>query len=101
MNVQRAKALIEGFSGRRLVVVGDMMLDRFVWGAVRRISPEAPVPVVEVERESQHLGGAANVVANVVALGGGACPVGVVGDDGNADLLEAELRRAGVDATAL
>ena len=56
-----AARLIGGFRGRRVVVVGDVMLDRFVWGEVHRISPEAPVPVVRVERESLHLGGAANV----------------------------------------
>jgi D-beta-D-heptose 7-phosphate kinase/D-beta-D-heptose 1-phosphate adenosyltransferase len=98
---RNAETLIERFAGRRLVVVGDLMLDRFIWGAVRRISPEAPVPVVEVERESQHLGGAGNVVANVVALGATALPVGVIGDDANAELLEAEFRRAGVDATGV
>jgi D-beta-D-heptose 7-phosphate kinase/D-beta-D-heptose 1-phosphate adenosyltransferase len=98
---RNAEQLIERFEGRRLVVVGDLMLDRFIWGAVRRISPEAPVPVVEVERESQHLGGAGNVVANVVALGATAFPVGVVGDDANADLLEAEFRRAGIDVAGV
>ena len=101
MDERYVQTLIERFAGRRLVVVGDLMLDRFIWGAVRRISPEAPVPVVEVERESQHLGGAGNVVANVVALGGTALPVGVTGDDSNAELLEAEFRRAGVDAAGV
>jgi D-glycero-beta-D-manno-heptose-7-phosphate kinase len=93
--------LVDAFEGKRLVVVGDLMLDRFVWGSVRRISPEAPVPVVEVERESQHLGGAGNVVANLVALGATALPVGVVGDDASADAVESEFRRAGVDARGL
>ena len=101
MNRQRAIELIAGFEGRRLAVVGDLMLDRFIWGAVRRISPEAPVPVVEVERESQHLGGAGNVVANVVSLGAAALPFGVVGDDASADLLAAEFRRAGVDTAGI
>ncbi|MBK6424758.1 MAG: D-glycero-beta-D-manno-heptose-7-phosphate kinase [Blastocatellia bacterium] len=90
-----------GFGAQRIVVLGDLMLDRFIWGAVRRISPEAPVPVVEVDRESQHLGGAGNVVANVVALGAHARPVGVTGDDANADLLDAEFRLAGVDTTTV
>lgn len=94
-------ALIEGFAGRRLLVVGDLMLDRFIWGSVRRISPEAPVPVVEVDRESQHLGGAGNVVANIVELGASAIPLGVVGDDPNADLLFAEFARSGVDTGAI
>ena len=97
MDLKRANEIIGRFAGCRLAVVGDLMLDRFIWGTVRRISPEAPVPVVEVERESQHLGGAGNVVANVVALGASAWPLGVVGDDGNADLLEGEFRRAGVE----
>ena len=64
-----------------VVVLGDLMLDEFVWGDVTRISPEAPVPVVEIRRESVHLGGAANVLANLVALGAQACVVGVVGKD--------------------
>lgn len=93
----RAAGILAEFPTRRLIVLGDLMLDRFIWGTVRRISPEAPVPVVEVERESQHLGGAGNVVANIVALGAHATPVGVVGDDANADLLMAEFNRAGVD----
>jgi len=63
------------------VVLGDVMLDEFLWGEVTRISPEAPVPVVDIRRESTHLGGAANVFANLIALGAKACVVGVVGDD--------------------
>lgn len=101
MRLERATDIVARFEGRRLVVAGDLMLDRFIWGSVRRISPEAPVPVVEVERESQHLGGAGNVVASLVALGAAAVPVGVVGDDANADLLEAEFRRAGVETSAI
>lgn len=97
----RVQLLAERFQAQRIVVLGDLMLDRFIWGAVRRISPEAPVPVVEVDRESQHLGGAGNVVANVVALGARAVAVGVTGDDSNADLLDAEFRRVGVDTESI
>ncbi|HEX8162927.1 MAG TPA: D-glycero-beta-D-manno-heptose-7-phosphate kinase [Pyrinomonadaceae bacterium] len=68
-------------AARRVVVFGDVMLDEFVWGDVTRISPEAPVPVVDIRRESVRLGGAANVLANLVALGARAEVVGVVGDD--------------------
>jgi len=64
---------------QRLLVLGDVMLDEFLWGKVSRISPEAPVPVVQVERQSFHLGGAGNVAGNVRALGGGAVLTGVVG----------------------
>jgi len=77
---------------RKIVVLGDVMLDEFVWGDVTRISPEAPVPVVDIRRESVHLGGAANVLANAVALGAKACVVGVVGDDSAGERLRASLK---------
>jgi D-beta-D-heptose 7-phosphate kinase/D-beta-D-heptose 1-phosphate adenosyltransferase len=67
--------------GKNVVVLGDVMLDEFIWGDVSRISPEAPVPVVDIKRESTHLGGAANVLANLVALGTNACVIGVIGND--------------------
>lgn len=82
-----------------VVVLGDIMLDEFVWGDVTRISPEAPVPVVEVRRESAHLGGAANVLANLVALGARASIVGVVGDDAAGQRLRTELREASTAQT--
>ena len=66
----RARRLVAGFRGTRVLVVGDVMLDEFLWGSVARISPEAPVPVVEVTHQSFHLGGAGNVANNVSALGG-------------------------------
>lgn len=72
---------IERFPRFRILVAGDLMLDRFIWGEVHRISPEAPVPVVEVREETQLLGGTANVVHNVAALGGKAAVAGVIGDD--------------------
>src|SRR6476620_10037175 len=78
---QRAGALIHAMRDRKIGVLGDVMLDEFLWGEVTRISPEAPVPVVDIRRESTHLGGAADVLANLVALGSKACVVGVVGDD--------------------
>jgi D-beta-D-heptose 7-phosphate kinase/D-beta-D-heptose 1-phosphate adenosyltransferase len=77
---------------RKVVVLGDVMLDEFVWGEVTRISPEAPVPVVDIRRESVHLGGAANVVANLVALGALASVVGVVGNDAAGKRLRASLK---------
>lgn len=78
--------------GRKVVVLGDVMLDEFVWGDVTRISPEAPVPVVDIKRESAHLGGAANVLANLVALGANATVVGVVGNDAAGERLRDSLR---------
>ncbi len=72
---------LDGFSKVKILVIGDIMMDRFIWGKVSRISPEAPVPVVLVERETFLLGGAANVVSNVHSLGGKVSLCGVVGDD--------------------
>src|SRR5437763_1485899 len=76
--LQRA---IDSFGDRRLAVIGDVMLDRFHWGAVTRISPEAPVPVVQIFETSTALGGAANAALNVIALGGKATLIGAVGKD--------------------
>ncbi len=79
-------------AGRRVVVLGDVMLDRFVYGRVSRISPEAPVPVLQIEHESAVLGGAGNVARNIVALGGIAILIGAVGTDGAADEVTALVR---------
>lgn len=89
---QRAAELINAMRDRKIVVLGDVMLDEFVWGDVTRISPEAPVPVVDIRRESVHLGGAANVLANVVALGAKGCVVGVIGNDSAGERLRASLK---------
>jgi rfaE bifunctional protein kinase chain/domain len=92
---QRADEILRRASSRAIVVYGDVMLDEFVWGDVTRISPEAPVPVVDIRRESVHLGGAANVLANLIALGLRATVVGVTGNDVAAERLRAELKETG------
>jgi len=79
-----------------VVVLGDVMLDEFVWGVVRRISPEAPVPVVDVERQTYRPGGAANVASNILSLGGVPRTVGIVGDDDSGRRLRELLERGGV-----
>src|SRR6185369_1934707 len=86
---------------RFVLVLGDVMLDEFVWGDVTRISPEAPVPVVDVPRESMHLGGAANVLANLVALGARGSVVGVVGNDPAGARLQNGLRELGAQEGCL
>jgi rfaE bifunctional protein kinase chain/domain len=96
LSALRARALLRAMQGRRVLVLGDVMLDEFIWGRVARISPEAPVPVVEVVRESFHVGGAGNVARNVRSLGGEAVLVGVVGADAAADRVRRELQSAGV-----
>lgn len=72
---------IDHFPKTSILVVGDVMLDQYVWGSVSRISPEAPVPVVNVTKESMMLGGAANVVNNIRSLGGSVDICGVIGSD--------------------
>src|SRR5690349_20243513 len=92
----RAAEILRSLRNRYVVVLGDVMLDEFVWGDVTRISPEAPVPVVDVRRESMHLGGAANVLANLVALGARGSVVGVVGNDAAGRRLQTGLSELGV-----
>lgn len=92
----RVRQLLGRCRGRRLAVVGDLMLDRFIRGSVTRVSPEAPVPVVAVDRVDPHLGGAGNVVANLLALGARPVPFGVVGRDEAGATIRKELRRSGV-----
>ncbi len=93
--------IIRRFSGRKVAVIGDLMLDVYVWGKVDRISPEAPVPVVQVGRRSQCLGGAANVMRNVVTLGGTVFALGVVGDDYSGRELGKLLQEYGIDASGV
>src|SRR5678815_4509772 len=92
----RAAEILQNLRDRYVLVLGDVMLDEFVWGDVTRISPEAPVPVVDVRRESMHLGGAANVLANLVALGARGAVVGVIGNDAPGRRLQTGLRDLGV-----
>ncbi len=88
--------LLKRFDGLRLAVCGDVMVDRFLWGRVDRISPEAPVPVVRLERETASLGGAANVANNIRALGAAVTLVGVIGEDDTAGELRAMLADRGI-----
>src|SRR4051812_10413305 len=81
LDARRARVLVDRFAGLPVLVVGDVMLDRFIVGRVTRISPEAPVPVVRFQGEHCRLGGAANVAHNIAALGGRPSLVGVIGTD--------------------
>jgi len=101
VSAARVREIADRFAARRVLIVGDVMLDHFLVGRVNRISPEAPVPVVEFEHESIRLGGAANVAHNVRAFGAHVDLVGVVGTDGSADTLRAELASLGMDADGL
>ncbi len=97
----RAKELIRNFSSARVLVIGDMMVDHFIWGKVSRISPEAPVPVVEVGRENYMLGGSANVLHNVISMGGQAFVSGVIGDDEMGRWFLGELKKMDVDPAGI
>lgn len=97
----RARDLLSRAKDVRVLVVGDLMLDRYLSGSVDRISPEAPVPVVRVEAESWALGGAGNVAANVVALGAKCDVVGGVGRDPEGQVLRDRLEELGVGVTGL
>ena len=93
---QRLQAILSSFKGKHVAVLGDLMLDRYYWGVVRRVSPEAPVPVVEVESEQTRFGGAANVANNIQALGGIPILVGLVGDDHQGEEFTSLMERQGL-----
>lgn len=101
MRLERLEALLREFSRVRLLVVGDLVLDEYVWGDALRISPEAPVPVVKVSGEGVALGGAANVARNVLALGGSVAFCSVVGDDAAGRRAAELLGAIGVDPKGL
>lgn len=92
---------IDRFADMRVAVLGDLMLDVYFWGEASRISPEAPVPVVDVKRITRCLGGAGNVMNNIVTLGGRALAFGMIGSDEGGRMLLAELDRFGIDRTGV
>ena len=99
LRLARVPGLLRSLGGKRVAVVGDLILDEFLWGEATRISPEAPVPVVLLTRESWSLGGAGNVAANVRALGGSAALFGSLGDDEAGRRLQQLVAGIGIDAT--
>jgi D-glycero-beta-D-manno-heptose-7-phosphate kinase len=101
MKLERVEKLLHAFSTKRVLVIGDLMLDEFVWGRVSRISPEAPVPVVEVIRESYYPGGAANVARNVREFTPSVFVMGLIGDDSHAQKLRELLGENGIGLEGL
>jgi D-glycero-beta-D-manno-heptose-7-phosphate kinase len=101
MKLARVEELLQRFASKRILVIGDLMLDEYVWGRVSRISPEAPVPVVEVIRESYYPGGAANVARNVREFTPSISVMGLVGEDGHAARLRQLLTENGIGLDAL
>ncbi len=98
---RRIEQLLNRFAANTIVIVGDVMLDEFIWGKVQRISPEAPVPVVEVLDETYHMGGSANVAANIRGLEGTPIPIGVLGRDSAADRVLDLLKQSGIEVSGL
>jgi D-beta-D-heptose 7-phosphate kinase/D-beta-D-heptose 1-phosphate adenosyltransferase len=92
----KPEALLSRFGDQRILVIGDVMLDWFIWGSVSRISPEAPVPVVEVQEESRYPGGAANVARNMTPFGTRVDLSGLFGTDPNGELLSQTLSECGI-----
>lgn len=99
MNVsfKKLNSLKNNFSGKRVAVIGDLMLDCYFWGGVSRVSPEAPVPVVEVDEEFFRFGGAMNVAYNILKLGGTPLPIGVIGNDNEGKIIRRLMKDSGIN----
>ncbi|MFM7774127.1 MAG: bifunctional heptose 7-phosphate kinase/heptose 1-phosphate adenyltransferase [Candidatus Kapaibacterium sp.] len=101
LSYDRTSTILDAMKGLRIAVVGDVMLDRYFIGSVTRISPEAPVPVIDIESETFHLGGAANVAHNLHSLGVQPLLCGVIGDDNSGRMFLDIARESGMDTDAL
>lgn len=101
MNNKKLIKIVDNFKGKRVGVIGDLMLDQFIWGDAERISPEAPVPIVFVEKETFVPGGAGNTANNIAALGGKAFIVGLVGEDMAGKKLEKEFKKSKINTQGI
>jgi D-beta-D-heptose 7-phosphate kinase/D-beta-D-heptose 1-phosphate adenosyltransferase len=95
-NPEELKRCVDKFSDARVIVVGDIIMDEYIWGDVSRISPEAPVPVVDIKEETKMLGGAANVLNNIASLGGNPILCGVIGGDQTGQEIVEGVKRQGL-----
>ncbi len=100
-NKEKLFKIIDNFKNFKILVIGDIILDEYIWGKASRLSPEAPVPVLEVNKYSYVLGGAANVANNIRTLGGKVCLAGVVGKDSTADRLCEILTENNIDSSCV
>lgn len=101
ITIETASQIVQAFKHKHIVVIGDIMIDEYLSGRVSRISPEAPVPIVEIAEETQRLGGAANVALNIRSLGCDACIVGFMGNDRMGDIGRRLLDKRGIDTGGL
>ncbi|MEW6088990.1 MAG: D-glycero-beta-D-manno-heptose-7-phosphate kinase [bacterium] len=96
IETKRLKEILNSFRGKKVLIFGDIMVDRYIWGTVSRISPEAPVPIVNITRESYTLGGATNVLNNIYALGGEVYLAGVIGNDDMGKTVFSEIKKMNI-----
>ena len=101
MDTARFKDIIQKFSAKRILVIGDLMLDSYIWGKAERISPEAPVPVIKVDRSNYTPGGAANVALNLNSLSSNSRIIGVIGSDPDGTLLAELLAQEGISSEGI
>lgn len=100
-NIENFARIVSGFEGKNVLIIGDLMLDEYIWGDVKRISPEAPVPVVNVDSRTYMAGGAGNTASNIASLGGKANVIGIIGKDIQGNLLQEKLEELGVSSNGL
>lgn len=101
ITLKRLIELEKKIGNHKIAVIGDMMLDGYYWGDVSRVSPEAPVPVVEIEKEFFRFGGAANVALNIKKLGGNAIPIGIIGNDSDGKIFSKLLKNENIDDSGI
>ncbi len=101
LTTQRVEEIVLNLQGKTIAVIGDLMLDRYFWGSVSRISPEAPVPVIDIEHETFHLGGAANVANNLRSLGIHPVLCGIVGNDDEGEILRSSASLSGLSISGI
>ncbi|MCJ7630932.1 D-glycero-beta-D-manno-heptose-7-phosphate kinase, partial [Candidatus Bathyarchaeota archaeon] len=100
-SIEKLNGILDNFHEKKILVIGDLMVDNYILGDVSRLSPEAPVPVVDVKEETMKLGGSANVINNIIYLGGKVFPIGVVGKDSKGNWLLNEFVKRGMDLTGI
>jgi D-glycero-beta-D-manno-heptose-7-phosphate kinase len=98
---ERTTQLQNNFYGKRIAIIGDLMLDGYFWGDVSRVSPEAPVPVVEIDNEFFRFGGSANVALNILSLGGNPLPIGVIGNDNDGRTVLDLMKESSIDSRGI
>jgi D-glycero-beta-D-manno-heptose-7-phosphate kinase len=101
MDRKKLLGILKNFGGKKVMVIGDIMIDKYIWGDVSRISPEAPVQVVSVTKETYSPGGAANVAGNIASLGGKALMVGMVGNDSAKNIVMTDLDQMGIETSGI